>query len=131
MSKRERKNKKYSAKFKIHVIMDMEEHHLSYRETVRKHWETKTRAEEDKYRGLLKSWKRIYSEEGVEGLMKGRRGRASFTYEPEGEESPRQETKSKEELIVENRRLRMEVEYLKKLDALVQKRLQEEKKKQR
>jgi len=35
-----------------------------------------------------------------------------------------------EDLIAENQRLRMEIEYLRKLDALVQKRLQEEKKKQ-
>ncbi len=131
MGKKGRKNKRYSPEFKINVIMDMEEHHLSYRETVRKHWETKTRAEEDKYRSILKSWKHIYSEEGAEGLMKERRGRASFTHEPEGEESSKPETKSKEELIIENRRLRMEIEYLEKVDALVQKRLQEEKKKQR
>lgn len=45
--------------------------------------------------------------------MKERRGRASFAYEPEGEESSKLETKSKEELIIENRRLRIEIEYLK------------------
>ena len=31
------KNKRYSPEFKISVIMDMREHHLSYRETVRKY----------------------------------------------------------------------------------------------
>lgn len=36
MSKTGRKNKVYSAEFKIGVIMDMREHHLKYRETVRK-----------------------------------------------------------------------------------------------
>ncbi len=36
-----------------------------------------------------------------------------------------------EDLIAENQRLRMEIEYIKKLSALVQKRMQEEKKKQR
>ena len=36
-----------------------------------------------------------------------------------------------EDLIAENQRLRMEIEYIKKLSALVQKRMQEEKKKQK
>ena len=44
---------------------------------------------------------------------------------------PKLDKQVEEDLITENQRLRMEIEYLKKLDALVQKRLQEEKKKQR
>ena len=36
MGKRGRKNKVYSAEFKIGVIMDMREHRLGYRETARK-----------------------------------------------------------------------------------------------
>ena len=39
MCKTGRKNKKYSAEFKISVIMDMREHHLGYNETVRKYWD--------------------------------------------------------------------------------------------
>ena len=35
--KEERKNRKYSPEFKISVIMDMREHHLGYREIVRKY----------------------------------------------------------------------------------------------
>ena len=38
MGKRGRKNKVYSAEFKIGVIMDMREHHMGYREIVRKYW---------------------------------------------------------------------------------------------
>ena len=34
-----RKNKVYSAEFKISVIMDMHKHRLGYRDTVRKFWE--------------------------------------------------------------------------------------------
>ena len=37
MRKKGSKNKEYSAEFKIGVIMDMREHHLGYRETVRKY----------------------------------------------------------------------------------------------
>ncbi len=32
------KNKRYSPEFKTFVIMDMREHHLSYHETMRKHF---------------------------------------------------------------------------------------------
>ena len=34
-----RKNRNYSPEFKICVIMDMREHHMSYKETVRKYWD--------------------------------------------------------------------------------------------
>ncbi len=37
MGKTGRKNKVYSAEFKIGVIMDMREHNLGYRETARKY----------------------------------------------------------------------------------------------
>jgi len=37
MGKKRRKNKIYSAEFKISVILDMREHHLGYRETARKY----------------------------------------------------------------------------------------------
>lgn len=122
MSKTGRKNKVYSAEFKIGVIMDMRENYLSHRETVRKYWNTQNRTEEDKYLHTLRNWERIYLEEGAEGLMKERRGRGSKG------KPPKLDKKVEEDLIAENQRLKMEIEYLKKLDALVQKRLQNEKK---
>ena len=63
--------------------------------------------------------------------MKGRRGRACSASGTRKGRPPKLDKKVEEDLIAENQRLRMEIEYLKKLDALVQKRLQEEKKKQR
>ena len=54
MGKTERKNRNYSAEFKICVIMDMREHHLAYRETVRKYWNTENRSQEDLYLKTLK-----------------------------------------------------------------------------
>lgn len=125
MGKR-RKNKKYSPKFKISVIMDMRENHLGYKETMRKYF---PHLEEKNYK-FLKGWERIFLEEGAEGLMKERRGRACSASGTRKGKQPKPDKKVEEDLIVENRRLRMEIEYLKKLDALVQKRLQEEKKKQ-
>ena len=76
MGKTGRKNKVYSAEFKIGVIMDMREHHLGYRETVRKYWNV-SRGQELNYINVVKRWERIYLEEGAEGLMKERRGRGN------------------------------------------------------
>ena len=128
MGKTGRKNKVYSAEFKIGVIMDMREHRLSYSETVRKYALGKTQT--GGARAMVQRWERIYLEEGAEGLMKERRGRACKASGTRKGRPPKLDKKVEEDLIAENQRLRMEIEYLKKLDALVQKRLQEEKKKQ-
>ena len=108
----------------------MRENFLSYRETVRKYWKTENRYEEELYKGTVKKWERLYLEEGVEGLMKERRGRACKESVSNKGRPPKLDKKVEEDLIAENQRLRMDIAYLKKLDALVQKRLQEEKKKQ-
>ena len=129
MAKKGQKQKKYSAEFKINVIMDMREHRLSYYETARKYGilgNSKSGAI-----CTLHRWERIYLEEGAEGLMKERRGRSVSTEGKKRGRPPKLDKQVEEDLITENQRLRMEIEYLKKLDALVQKRLQEEKKKQR
>lgn len=109
----------------------MRENFLGYRETVRKYWKTQSRPEEELYKSTVKKWERIYLEEGVEGLMKERRGKVCSGSGTRKGRPPKLDKKVEEDLIAENQRLRMEIEYLKKLDALVQKRLQEEKKKQR
>ncbi len=123
MSRKKKFNTKYSPEFKIAVIMDMREHYLSYRETVRKYWQTSSRAEEDCHRSQVKSWERIYLEEGAAGFMVERRGRGS-------KGRPRKKPLDKEvenDLIAENQRLKernqyleAELEYIKKLSALVQ-----------
>ena len=110
--------------------MDMREHHLGYRDVVRKYWDI-TKGQEINYVKVVKRWERIFLEEGAEGLMKGRRGRACKESGTRKGRPPKLDKQVEEDLIAENQRLRMEIEYLKKLDALVQKRLQEEKKKQR
>ena len=129
MAKKGTIQQKYSAEFKIGVIMDMREHHLGYRETVRKYWDV-SKGQEHNYHKQVQRWERIYLEEGAEGLMKGRRGRACSASGTRKGRPPKLDKKVEEDLIAENQRLRMEIEYLKKLDALVQKRLQEERKKQ-
>ena len=110
------KQKKYSSEFKICVIMDMREHHLGYKETVRKYWDI-SKGQEDNYKNIVKRWERIFLEEGAEGLMKERRGNSN-TSGKRGR-PPKLDRKVEEDLIAENQRLRMEIEYLKKLSALV------------
>ena len=78
---------------------------------------------------MLQRWERIYLEEGAEGLMKERRGQSNPTSGKKRGRPPKLDKQVEEDLIAENQRLRMEIEYLKKLDALVQKREQEEGKK--
>ena len=118
MGKTGRENKRYSTEFKMCVIMDMREHRLSYCETVRKYWEG-SKGKETNYVRQIQLWERIYLEEGAEGLMKERRGRACKASGTRKGRPPKLDKKVKEDLIAENQRLRMEIEYLKKLSALV------------
>ena len=110
--------RKYSAEFKIGVIMDMREHRLGYCETVRKYWPV-TGSNADNYKNAVKRWERIFLEEGAEGLMKERRGRVCKASGSNKGRPPKLDRKVEEDLIAENQRLRMEIEYLKKLSALV------------
>lgn len=112
-----RKQKKYSPEFKIRVIMDMREHRLGYHETVRKY--ELGNDQTGGARAMLQRWERIFLEEGAEGLMKERRGRASKASGSNKGRPPKLDKKVEEDLIAENQRLRMEIEYIKKLSALV------------
>ncbi|MBQ7357218.1 MAG: helix-turn-helix domain-containing protein [Clostridia bacterium] len=116
MAKKGSKQKRYSTEFKLSVIMDMREHHMSYKETVRKYWDV-NKGQEHNYTKQIQLWERIFLEEGAEGLMKERRGKSN-TSGKRGR-PPKLDKKVEEDLIAENQRLRMEIEYLKKLSALV------------
>ena len=118
MGKTGRENRRYTTEFKICVIMDMREHHLGYNETVRKYWNI-TRGQEHNYQKQVQRWERIFLEEGAEGLMKERRGRACKASGTSKGRPSKLDRKVEEDLIAENQRLRMEIEYLKKLSALV------------
>ena len=119
MAKKGTTQRKYSSDFKISVIMDMREHHLSYHETVRKYWLTAGRSDEHNYISTVKRWERAYLEEGAEGLMRNKRVRNSALNSNKRGRPPKLDEKVEEDLIAENQRLRMEIEYLKKLSALV------------
>lgn len=117
MGKTGRKNKTYSTEFKVNVIMDMREHHMGYRETARKY--SLVRQSEASAASMVQRWERVFLEEGAEGLMKERRGKACSASGTRKGRAPKLDKKVEEDLIAENQRLRMEIEYLKKLSALV------------
>ena len=110
MAKKGQVFRKYSPEYKLSVILDMRKNHLGYMETIRKY----------NLPGfhLPQQWERKYLEEGYEGLMKDNRGRPSLEGKRRGR-PPKLDKKVEEDLIAENQRLRMEIEVLKKLSALV------------
>ena len=109
----------YSGEFKKNVVEYMHNNHLSATQTAI-HFNLGSIDQ-------VIRWERIYYEEGPQVLYEDRRGRPRKM-----NSKPRKKKLSKEieeDLIAENQRLRMENEYLKKLNALVQERIKRENKK--
>jgi len=110
----------FSGDFKIHVVEYMHQNSLSIRSTAALFGIQSP--------PTVSKWERIYYEEGKEALYEERRGRSRKM-------STKKSTKSKkninenEDLLAEVQRLRMENEYLKKLNALIQEREKSEQKK--
>lgn len=107
----------YSGEFKQNVVEYMHSNHLSATETA-VHFRLQT--------PVILKWERIYYEEGPQGLYKERRGRSK---DMSSKSKKKLSKEVEEDLIAENQRLKMENEYLKKLNALVQERIKRENKK--
>ncbi len=109
----------YDGQFKQNVVEYMHNNHLSLTETAIKF--------NLGNHNVVGKWERIYYEEGPQGLYIERRGRSkNMSSKPKKKNLNRE---IEEDLIAENQRLRMENEYLKKLNALVQERIKRENKK--
>ena len=111
---RKKLRRRYGADFKLSVLQHMWENRLSI---------TQTAAQFDIRRhSTVGDWERAYREGGVEALTPAPTTRVkkipiptTTPAVPAGED-----TRNREELLAELAHLRMEVAYLKKLDALVQ-----------
>ena len=108
-----KKSQTYSGAYKLHVIKYMYENHLSYFSTAA-HFVIGTES-------TVGKWERIYYEEGIEALYRDNRGRPKKMKDKKPRK-PKLDKQTEEDLIAEIQQLRMENEYLKKLNALVQER---------
>ena len=111
-------NSSYDGNFKKNVVEYMHDNHLSATET----------ACHFRLAGahVVLKWERIYYEEGPQSLYKERRGRSR---KMRTKKYKKNDVNQNDELLEEVQRLRMENEYLKKLNALVQERIKRENKK--
>lgn len=106
---------RYSAEFKWAVLKHMWENDLSYGQV--------STLFDIRDQCAVGTWERSYQAGGFDALEPRplvRSKKMPAPKEPVPVSPPDDETRSRQELLVENRRLRMELEYLKKLDALVQ-----------
>ena len=111
------KHGSYDGAFKLSVIEYMHNNHLSLSQTA-------------VYFGIpsdatVGKWERIYYEEGPQALYRDNRGRKSKMSSDKPKKT-KLDKQTEEDLIAEVQRLRMENEYLKKLNALVQERIARE-----
>ena len=123
------KIRKYDGNFKVDVVEYMYANHLSLEKT-RMHFKLPSST-------IIALWKQMYNEKGREYLLNNRSIAIDGMQVKRNKRMRKSSTpntsdltdKSKEELLKEIEDLRMENDYLKKLDALVQKRINQQKKK--
>lgn len=112
-------HRKYNGAKKVEIIEKIRNESLSFGEASRMYGIP---------RRTLQDWERIYLEEGKEALLVERRGRASAASGTLKGRKPKLDKAVEEDLIAENQRLRMEIDYLKKLRALILEEEQQNKK---
>jgi len=103
----------YDGNFKLNVLNWRKRHKASYPETALQF--------DISNPGTIATWQRKLDTKGVDALFT-RRGRAKHMTTNNNKQAEKSELSELERLRAENRALRVENEYLKKLDALVQKR---------
>ena len=109
----------YDGEFKVHVVEYMHNNGMSLTEAAN-HFCIPSKA-------TVAKWERIYYEEGHDALLEERRGRNKM--KKKSPSKPKKNVNENEDLLAEVQRLRMENEYLKKLNALVLEREKSEQKK--
>ena len=110
----------YTGDFKISVVEYMHNTGASTRQAA-VHFNIPSRAS-------ISIWERIYYEQGKEALYIDNRGRPRNMSESKKKKTKKNTLENNEDLLAEVQRLRMENEYLKKLNALIQERERSENK---
>ncbi len=123
-----KKVQNYSTEFRLSVLKRMREEQLSYRQVaalfdIRKF-------------NIIGEWERRYDEGGKNALSRqpnapGSQKNMPKPTSPAQPQSPDDESRTRDELIAELNQLRLENDYLKKLDALVQKKRAAQQKKRK
>lgn len=108
------KGQLFSGEFKQKVVEDVLKNHISYNEAMKKYGM--------KGKSSIQQWERVYLTEGASALYVDHRGRKSSG------RPAKLSQQVEEDLLTENQRLRMEIDYLKKLNALVFKEEQQNRK---
>jgi len=106
-----RKNKIYSLKFKLKVLKAIDTDFLSQREACIRF--------DIPAQSTVLQWQKDYEKNGILGLENKPRGRPKIMSNNKDRKRKSDKTLTREEeLLLENERLRTEIAYLKKLDAL-------------
>lgn len=106
----------YTGEFRVNVVKYMHNNHLSLKETSVK-FNLGCSA-------VIAKWERIYYEKGPQALYEEHRGRKKNMSSKQSK--TKKDINNTENLLEEIQHLRMENEYLKKLNALVQERIKRE-----
>lgn len=118
--KEQRKSTEYSGQFKLDVLQFKERTGSSYQETA-DHFDIR-------YASFIRRWNAIVEKNGIEGLMKKKKGPSPMSKQKKDEALKHPKSKAEamdstratvreKELEQENERLRLEVAYLKKLES--------------
>lgn len=101
--------RKYNGTQKVEIIKRIHRENLSFKGASREYGISDR---------TLRDWERIYWEEGEEALLLERRGRSCAASGTQKGRKPKLDKQVEEDLIAENQRLRMEIDYLKKIECL-------------
>jgi len=101
--------RKYNGTQKVEIIKRIHRENLSFKGASREYGISDR---------TLRDWERIYWEEGEEELLVERRGRACAASGTQKGRKPKLDKQIEEDLNAENQRLRMEIDYLKKIERL-------------
>ena len=110
-----RSNRRYDVKFKLRVLETIKAQDLSLKQAAARF---NIAAESS-----ITNWRSAYEKSGILGLQNKPKGRPAIMsdYQRKKKKSGKPLTRE-EELLLENERLRAEIDFLKKLDALIQER---------